>query len=177
MARYVALLRGIGPGNPNMRNARLREVFERLGFKKVRAVISSGNVLFESSSKNAKALEAKIEKALPEKLGFRSTTIIRSKEELEKLIARNPYGGKRSHGPKNYTLVAFLKDHSSRLRTFPRTGPGFWVPAVYKRELCVLIDLNDARTPDLMRMLEKELGKEITTRTWNTVLRIGKLLQ
>ncbi|MBA3630747.1 MAG: DUF1697 domain-containing protein [Actinobacteria bacterium] len=43
MKSYVALLRGIGPSNPNMRNDRLRAVFEDLGFSNVRAVISSGN--------------------------------------------------------------------------------------------------------------------------------------
>ena len=43
--RYVALLRGIGPSNPNMRNERLRELFQKLGFQNVQTVISSGNVL------------------------------------------------------------------------------------------------------------------------------------
>lgn len=33
MHRYAALLRGIGPGNPNMRNDKLRGVFEGLGLE------------------------------------------------------------------------------------------------------------------------------------------------
>lgn len=41
--KYVALLRGIAPTNPNMRNDKLREVFEKPGFKNVQTVISSGN--------------------------------------------------------------------------------------------------------------------------------------
>ena len=69
MQKYVALLRGIGPGNPNMRNDKLRGVFEKLGFANVQTVISSGNVLFDPPAggpfKNAKKLEATIEKALP----------------------------------------------------------------------------------------------------------------
>ncbi len=89
MHTYVALLRGIGPSNPNMHGSKLKAVFETLGFKNVSPVISSGNVVYESSSKNIRALEAKIEKALPEKLKFKSTTIIRSREELEKLWQQN----------------------------------------------------------------------------------------
>ncbi len=176
MPKYIALLRGIMPMNPNMKNAKLRELFEQLGFKNVRTVISSGNVLFESSSKSVPALETKIEKAFPKYLGFQSTTIIRSKEELEQLIKKNPYQGKL-HSQENYTLVTFLKNHSGKLRTFPKKGFGFKVTAVYKKELCALIDLKGTRTPDLMRSLEKELTKEITTRTWNTVLKINKMLE
>ncbi|MGH2757636.1 MAG: DUF1697 domain-containing protein [Actinomycetota bacterium] len=50
MGRFVALLRGIGPLNPNMRNEKLREVFVGLGFENVRTVITTGNVLFDSPS-------------------------------------------------------------------------------------------------------------------------------
>lgn len=49
MPEYVALLRGIGPANPNQRNDKLRGVFEEFGFEDVRTV-SSGNVLFRSDS-------------------------------------------------------------------------------------------------------------------------------
>src|SRR5688572_23653679 len=93
MAKYVALLRGIGPSNPNMRNEKLRGVFESLGFDHVQTVIPSGNVLFESKSKNVKALEASVEKTLPARLGFASTTIIRSREQLQKLAHTNPFKG------------------------------------------------------------------------------------
>jgi uncharacterized protein (DUF1697 family) len=52
--KYVALLRGIGPSNPNMRNEKLRGVFEKLGFDNVQTVISSGNVLFQTPTKDMK---------------------------------------------------------------------------------------------------------------------------
>src|SRR5688572_7791450 len=93
MTKYVALLRGIAPSNPNMRNEKLRGVFEKLGFANVKTVISSGNVVFESPSRNAKKLEETIETALPEQLGFTSTTIIRSKKQLQQLVDINPFKG------------------------------------------------------------------------------------
>lgn len=173
MATYVALLRGIGPLKPNMHPAKLKSAFEKMRFKNVRTVIASGNVVFESLSKDAAALESKIETALPKLLGFFSATIIRSKEELEKLIAKNPYRG-AAHSPKHYTLVTFLKEHSSKLRAMQRSGPGFKVVAAYKKEICLVIDLQNAHTPDIMLRLEKEFGKAITSRTWKTVERIVK---
>jgi len=153
MFTYVALLRGIMPMNPNMKGERLKKVFESLGFEDVATVIASGNVVFSSHSKNATALEAKIEKALPEQLGFKSTTIIRSREELERLVKKNPFKGIKDEKP-NYLIVTFFKDR--------------------RNELSTVVNLTGGGTPDFMRSLEKEHGKEMTTRTWKTVGRILK---
>lgn len=151
--RYVALLRGIGPTNPNMRGERLKSVFEEIGFKNVHPVIASGNVIFDSSSKSPKALEDKIEKALPEKLGFTSTTIVRSKEDLETLVKKNPFKGVRDEKP-NYLLVTFFKNRSPELST--------------------VIKLTEGKTTDFMSKMDREHGKAITSRTWKTVARILK---
>lgn len=172
MTTYAALLRGIGPTNPNMHPKKLREAFEAMGFANVRTVISSGNVVFESASRDAAKLEGKIEKALPKLLGFKSATIIRSRKELDTLIAKNPAKG-IVHGVKSYVLVTFLKKHSGKLRTMPRKGPGFKVVGIYKKEVCIVINMQNTRTPDLMLRAKKELGKEITSRTWKTVERIA----
>jgi len=172
---YVALLRGIGPTNPNMHPKKLTEAFEKMGFRNVRTVIASGNVVFDppagGTSKNGAVLETKIEKALPKLLGFSSTTIIRSKEELEKLLKKDPFDG-AEHGPKNYSLVTFFKEHSSKVRTLPRKGSGFRVTRIFQKELCVVIDLKNTHTPEMMQKFEKEFGKAITSRTWKTVQRI-----
>jgi hypothetical protein len=114
-------------------------------------VITSGNVIFDSSSKNSQSLEGKIEKALPEKLGFKSTTIVRSKEELEALVEKNPFKGVRDEKP-NYLLVTFFKNRSS--------------------ELCTTIKLTEGKIPDFMSKMEREHGKAITSRTWKTIGRI-----
>lgn len=173
MTTYVALLRGIGPTNPNMHPVKLKKAFEEMGFKNVRTVISSGNVVFETASRDATKLETKIEKALPKLLGFTSTTFVRSKEELEKLVKDDPAKG-IIHGQKNYVLVTFLKQHSGKVRSMSRKGAGYEIVGKYERELCILSDLTNTKTPDIMRWLEKELSKDITSRTWKTVLRILK---
>lgn len=141
------------PMNPNMKGERLREAFESLGFKDVATVIASGNVVFGSGSKNAAALEAKVEKALPERLGFKSTTIVRSREDLERLVKSAPFKGIKDEKP-NYLIVTFFKDK--------------------RKELCTVIDRSQAATPEFMTALEKQHGKAITTRTWKTIGRILK---
>jgi uncharacterized protein (DUF1697 family) len=178
MTKYVALLRGIAPLNPNMRNDKLRGVFEKLGFVNVKTVISSGNVVFESPSRASKRLEELIEKALPEQLGFTSTTIIRSKKQLQQLVDKNPFKD-MEHSQKSSLNVTFLKKKARTDIKFPYEfdNRDYTLLGMYDGAVCSVIDLTSSKTPDLMLWLEKRFGKEITTRTWKTVERILKVME
>lgn len=173
MSKYVALLRGIGPANPNMQQKKLCMVLESLGFSNVRGVISSGNVVFESDSKDTRALESMIEQAWPKQLGFNSTTIIRSQSDLEALVAKDPYRGV-GHNQQNYQLVTFFKNPPKIEFKLPYTpeGKDYTLLQAYGREICSVIDMKHSKTPDLMSWLERQFGKELTSRTWKTVQRI-----
>jgi uncharacterized protein (DUF1697 family) len=178
MTKYVALLRGIAPLNPNMRNDKLRGVFEKLGFVNIKTVISSGNVIFESPSGTSKRLEEIIEKALPEQLGFTSTTIIRSKKQLQQLVGQNPFKG-MEHSQKSSLNVTFLKEKTRKDIEFPYKvdNRDYTLLGMYDGAVCSVIDLTSSKTPDLMLWLEKKFGKQITTRTWKTVERIRKTME
>jgi uncharacterized protein (DUF1697 family) len=177
MYDYVALLRGISPSNPNMRNENLRKVFEELGFSNVRTVISSGNVLFETQSTDFPGLERNIENALFEKLGFKSTAIIKSKDELNLLVSKNPFTDLEDT-PESRFNVTFLKSTTETDLEFPyhSNDNGFTVLCCYERVIFSIVYLKFSKTPVLMHWLEKEFGKEITTRTWRTMGRIIKKL-
>ena len=153
MNTYAAFLRGIGPENPNMRNERLRAVFENLGFKNVKSVISSGNIVFESAVKDATVLEKKIERALQSTLGIGGGAFVRSEAELERIIKKDPFEG-ASHGGETYLIVSFLKQKPYEVYT-----------ALTREEM---------RTPKAMAAIEKRYSKQVTTRTWKTVGRVLK---
>ncbi len=169
MTKYVALLRGIGPSNPNMHGVKLKSVLEDLGFSNVQTLISSGNVLFETDSDDTTAMEAKIEKAWPIKLGFNSTTIIRSQAQLQALIDSDPYKG-ANHSRQSYLLVTFFKRPPSDLKENYYGTKGV-------NALCSIIDTTSAKTPDFMAKLERRFSKDTTSRTWNTVQRIVKKME
>jgi uncharacterized protein (DUF1697 family) len=177
MTKYVALLRGIAPTNPNMRNDKLRGVFEELGFANVKTVISSGNVVFESPSRSVRKLEDRIEEALPKELRFKSTTIIRSQKQLQQLVDKNPFKS-REHSQKSSLNVTFLKKKRKIGIKFPYEidNRDYTLLGMYDGAICSVIDLTRAKTPDLMLWLEKKFDKEITTRTWKTVERILKAM-
>jgi uncharacterized protein (DUF1697 family) len=173
MTSYVALLRGISPSNPNMHNDKLRQFFEDLGFSHVRTLISSGNVLFEADSSNSELLQAKIESALPQRLGFSSTAILRSQKELQKLVDSKPFQ-QTEHTKTTNLNVTFLKIKTHIPLYFPHQPPqkSYTILSNSGREVCSIIDLSGSKTPDLMIWLEKQFGKTITTRTYKTVQRI-----
>jgi uncharacterized protein (DUF1697 family) len=165
--KYVALLRGIGPSNPNMHGAKLKAAAESAGFKNVQTLLSSGNVIFESNTTDQAKIEAKLEKTWPAKLGFNSMTIVRSQSQLQALADANPYKGSE-HSRSSYLLVTFFK-------TPPQPAP---TDNYYKisdvNALCSnLNNTAELGTPDFMAKLDRQFGKDhITSRTWLTVQRI-----
>ena len=173
MTKYVALLRGIGPTNPNMKGNKLKALFEELDFSNVQTVITSGNVIFESHRSNTTTMTKDIEEALPEKLGFTSTVIIRSRSQLQKLVDQDPYK-ELAHDQKTYLLVTFFKEsHNIKIKLpytpndKPYTLLGRIDDAVYGS-----VDLTAGKTPDYMVWLERQFSKDITSRTFKTIQRI-----
>jgi uncharacterized protein (DUF1697 family) len=169
---YVALLRGIAPMNPKMKNAELKKVFESLGFENVRSVISSGNLVFESDDRSASRLEDRIEDALLGHLGAPCSTIVRSRRSIEKLIELDVFEG-CDDGPDARCNVTFLK-RKPKPSAEPPTGKGTEVLTVIDQAVFSVVDTTGATTTNFMTLLEKAYGKEITTRTWKTVLRVSK---
>lgn len=174
MPEYVALLRGIGPANPNQRNDKLRGVFEEFGFEDVRTV-SSGNVLFRSDSTDIEEMEATIEAAWPEKLGFSSTTIIRSIPDLRGLVELDPFAG-YEHSRESYLLVTFCKRAPEFDVELPYQPPGSATQLIARteRELFTVTDMTKSSGAEAMGWLDNQFDKEITSRTWVTVHRILK---
>ena len=171
--KYVAFLRGIMPMNPNMRNEKLRLEFERLGFHDVLSVISSGNIIFESSEVDNLELESMIERAVQDNLEFKGTTFVRSKKQLEDMIARDPFKG-LEHSRSTYLNVTFLKGPHSQKFKFPYQVPGrgYKLLGEYDNAIFSVLDLEQGGSPDFMIWLEKNFGRDITTRTWKTVNRV-----
>lgn len=165
-----------------MRSKRLREVIEGLGMSNVQTVITTGNVVFDSPSRSARSLEARIESAWPESLGFHSTTIIRSHRQITDLVACDPFAGLEDT-PTTRFQTTFLKhpvptDADIPFTTLPYTADNgaFTFVAIGDRVVCSTVDSTSPRAPDLTRTLERAYGKDITTRTWKTVHRIVRKL-
>ena len=178
MTKYVALIRGIGPGDPQKTNEKLRGVLESLGFFRVQSVISSGNIIFESDESDPHKLEDLIEAAWPEQLGFTATTIVRSQAQLQRVIDIRPFG-ETPHSAASYLLVTFFRRPTQPEFDFPLYPPNksYRIIGYEDDALFSITDNTIIKTTDLMTWLEKQFSKEITSRTPLTIQRILKKME
>src|SRR5580658_60007 len=113
MLTHIALLRGINVGKARrVSMADLKGLFEELGYRNVKTLLNSGNVVFSSS----KPAEAKIEAAFAERFGFSSRITLVGAEELTAIIDKNPIAD--IPDPSRF-LVAFLKTAAHREQLVP----------------------------------------------------------
>ena len=166
MPRYIALLRGVSPMNCKM--PELKAAFERAGFSNVKTLLSSGNVAFDARAASESTLERKAEAAMVQTLGRSFYTIIRSQQHLKDLLENDPYPGfGAATGPKR--VVSFLRA-APPAAVLPPPISGAAIVGVRGREVFSAYEPS-ADGPVFMRLIEKTFGKDITTRTWDTVRR------
>ncbi len=173
--RQVAFLRGINVGgHKKVPMADLKKLMEKEGFTNVKTLLASGNVLFDSAAGNDESLRKTIEAAIGKKFGFPVGVIIRSLDEIEKLIAADPFKGIQV--TKDTRLyVTFLPAAKKSGLALPHRVPdgSFVILSSTGKDVCSALTLTPGmRTPDSMQILEKEYGKDVTTRNWNTVLKL-----
>ena len=165
MPRYVALLRGVSPLNAKM--PELKASFESAGFSNVRTVLSSGNVVFDSVQTNQAVIEAMAEAAMERLLGRIFYTIVRSIPELKTLLAADPY---TRHGiPSDAKrVVSFFREPPSPKILLPLAQDLASVFLVQGREAFTAYRPTE-KGPVFMTIIEKAFGKNVTTRTLDTV--------
>jgi uncharacterized protein (DUF1697 family) len=176
---YVAFLRGINVGgNALIKMTELKKAFESLGFKNVVPVVASGNVVFETKQSDPAVLKGQIEMALSKRFKIQAQVILRDASQILNLTKSNPFRNARL-SPQTKLQVTFLVEEAKAGAKFPIRLPikEFQIVQTSGSEICSAVDLStNARTPELMKLLEKQFGKNITTRTWNTIEKIAKLL-
>ncbi len=177
MQKYVAFLRGINVGgNKKVPMAELKKILEKIGLKNVKTLLASGNVVFEADSNKIDELQTSISSAIEKAFKFRVPVLLRSFSELQRLVALDPFK-KITVTPQTRLYVTFLtekvKDKTSS-NFFPPNN-SFTILSKTKSEVFSVLDLSITGTPEAMGALEKEFGKEVTTRNWNTILKIAKL--
>jgi uncharacterized protein (DUF1697 family) len=170
MTRYAALLRGVSPMNAKM--PELVRAFEAAGFSDVKTILSSGNVNFSSRASKIEKLQARAEAGMQEALGRSFLTLVRELSELEALLASDPYA--------SFKLPAKSKRVVTFMRKPPATEPKLPVSLGQARIFCMKDGaalgsyVPEIEGPLFMKLIEKTFGKDVSTRTWETVTKIVK---
>jgi uncharacterized protein (DUF1697 family) len=159
MTSYAAFLRGVSP--MNAKSHELVRAYEKAGFEDVATVAASGNVVFRAKGP-VKAIEKRAESAT------KFTPFVRTVAELEALLASDPYA--RFDLPHNAKrVITFLR--TQQRPELPITREKATIYTVVGREALSAYVVQPGN-PVFMTVLEKTFGKDITTRTWDSVARI-----
>jgi uncharacterized protein (DUF1697 family) len=173
---YVALLRGINLGARNkVSMADLRELFANLDCQDVSTYVQSGNVLFKSSVAGPADLSQTIEKRIHRELSLSVTVLVRTKEQLAKVVARNPFAADGSDLTKlHVTFLAHLPDRA-RVRELEAKQ---FEPDEFRvagQEIYLRCPNGYGRSKLSNAYFEKRLGVAATTRNWKTVTTLAEL--
>jgi uncharacterized protein (DUF1697 family) len=154
----------------NLKMPALQAALEGAGFSEVKTLLSSGNVVFRGRRATDAAIEKKIESAIEEKTGKKFGVIVRSIEELQALIDAEPYQAFRlPAGSKR--VVTFLRLQPEKGLKLPPALDGAQIWTVRGREALSSYVRSD-KGPVFMALIEKTFGKDVTTRTWDTVQKV-----
>lgn len=165
MPRYVALLRGVSPMNARM--PELKAAFEAAGFKNVKTLLSSGNVVFDAPKAAISTLQRKCEAAMEKSLERGFQTVVRSQQELQALVAADPFAAFKL--PKDAKrVVTFVRTLPDEVPKLPMEHGGARILALRGQELLTAYVPSD-KGAVFMAFIEKTFGKDVTTRTWDTV--------
>lgn len=153
----------------NAKMPELKACFEGAGFTAVRTVLSSGNVVFDARSVAAASLERRAEQAMQQALGRIFGTLVRPVDFLQALIEADPFAPFALPAEAK-RVVTFLRAAPDPAPALPPERHGARMLAVEGREVFSAYVPND-KGPVFMTLLEKTFGKDITTRTLDTVRR------
>jgi uncharacterized protein (DUF1697 family) len=170
MPRYAAFLRGVMPTNAKMPD--LKRAFERAGFTDVKTILGSGNVVFTSPSAKSPVLERNAEAAMQVELGRTFMTIVRPVDTLRAILEADPYREFKL-APGSKRVVTFLRSGNEAKLKLPIEEDGARVLAVVGGEAFSAYT-RSANGPVFMKLIEKSFGKDQTTRTWETVIKVAR---
>jgi uncharacterized protein (DUF1697 family) len=175
--RHVALIRGINVGKAKrVAMSDLRALVEDLGYRDVRTLLNSGNVLFTVPASERKDPATRIEKAITARLGISARVTVLTGEELADVVARNPFG--RVADDPSRLLVTVLIDPEHRKRLLPLARQE-WVPELLSvgARAAYLWCPQSMLESRLFMAVSRLLGDGATTRNWATMTKLHALLQ
>jgi uncharacterized protein (DUF1697 family) len=179
MSRFVSLFRGINVGgNKQVRMDALKELYLSLGCKDVATYIQSGNVVCSTDDMDVAQLARQIEDGFAQKFGFQAKVIMRTADELQEIIADNPFQDDPTK-ESNRILVLFLASRptSGAEEDLRKTYLGPEEIHIIGREAYIYYPDGMGRSKLTLTLLEKKLKTAGTGRNWNTVLQLQKLIQ
>lgn len=177
MPSHVALLYSIVL-TPSRRigMAELRATAQSLGLRSVRTLVSTGNLVFDARDEAVHTIERQLEHAILSTFGKRIDVIVRTAAAWRSLAASNPFP-LQSREDGSRVVVRVMRDGVAvealpRLRELATEGEAIERVA---GDLWAAFPSTPSKSRLLTAISSPKLGVG-TSRNWNTVRRLGEML-
>ncbi|MEW6335983.1 MAG: DUF1697 domain-containing protein [Acidobacteriota bacterium] len=171
----VALLRGINVGRAKrVAMSELRRLIEGIGFRDVRTVLNSGNLLLVAPRGERRAAAARIREAIASSLEVEALVVVVSAADLAEAVAQNPLAAVATDPSR--LLVAFPEEPGALRRLSSLAGED-WRDEVLAvgRRAAYLWCPRGVAAGRLAKAVERALDGAVTMRNWATATRVCDL--
>jgi uncharacterized protein (DUF1697 family) len=172
---YIALLRGINVGRAKrIAMADLRALAEHLGYRDVRTLLNSGNVVFSGAKAKSATVAGSIEAGVKERLGVDSRVTVLTAAELVTVIDENPLLRVGQNPSLLLVAVPARTDGCASLKPLLKSA---WKPealAVCSRAAYLWCP-GGSIASRVAEAVNRALGDAVTTRNWATMLKLRDL--
>lgn len=176
MARFVALLQGINVGrNRRIAMADLRALVEGLGYVEVNTHLNSGNVVFAAEGGTNAELAATIEEAIAAELGLDVPVVVRSGEELARIVAENPFPEAAADPKTLHVTFLSAEPAPERVAALAEVERGEDDYRVAGADVYLFYPNKTTGARFMPTGLGKALGVVATSRNWRTVTRLAEM--
>ena len=166
------MIRGINIGAKKVKMKKLKELYVSLDFKDVKTYIQSGNVVFKSQYLDLSYLRELIENKIGKVFGFDVKVLIRTNNDLKKVIEENPF----KKEDFKHLYITFLSDVPSKNLiknlnlnlevNMKNKSDKFYIS---KKKIYLFLPEGYGRTKLNNNFFEKKLGIFATTRNLRSV--------
>lgn len=170
---HVAFVRAVMIGREGLHRQVLLEIFGRAGGHDARSYISTGNVSFTAPERDVPALVEVVEAGVAEVVGRPTPVYVRRLDELEALIAADPFAESPIARPAERTVAFFRSGVPASIEVPSWSDRGdIAVVATGPREVFCVNQEVDGRLRGPGGWIQRIGGEPVTTRAWSTVNRI-----
>lgn len=177
--KYISLLRGINvSGQKSIKMDALRQLYTDLGLEDVSSYIQSGNIIFSPGKIPIKGLETVLQQAIKKRFGFDVPVLIRSHQQLDKIILAMPFDQVDIDSQGNLLLVCFLsssmdKAKFSLLKEHVTAGEELHAS---NTEIYLYCPQGHGKSKLTNTLIEKKLGTCASTRNLKTLNKLYELM-
>ena len=174
---FIALLRGINVGGKNkMDMKQLKQTFEEVDMRDVVTYINTGNIIFTREGLSKTEIAHILEEAIEKDFGLQIKVVIRSMDEMTKIIKAIPDSWKNDKEMKSDVMFLWddIDDESvlEHLVIKPDIDTVKYVPGA----ILWTVDKKNVTRSGMSKIVGSKVYKQMTVRNVNTTRKIYELM-